>query len=77
MLKHKFRIPPLEREDEWLRSIRRGTFRGLFEDVFNRLKCFARIHEGGLQADKYGFFKICDRCMHYERIELWLEERKK
>lgn len=77
MLKHRFRMPKPEQEDEFFLALERGTFRGLFRSIWGKILCVFRIHEGGLHADKWGFFKICDRCMHYERIEFWYDDGRK
>lgn len=77
MLRHRFRRPKESPEQyKFLRSLRRGTFKGLFENLIERTMCLLRIHVSELRVDENGFYQICDRCRYYEPVSVWESQRR-
>ncbi len=77
MLAHRFQRPETSDLDQadFLKEVRRGTFRGLYETFVGKLLCFVRMHVRVLQGDDAGFYHVCDRCGHYEPSPtLWKNE---
>jgi hypothetical protein len=77
MFPHRFRRwePKSEEEIRFFRTLRRGTFKGLFENAIERMMCMARLHVGPLEIDDKGFYRICMRCGHTENYPCWILNR--
>ena len=79
-LNHRFSPPLTEQEEEesFARSIRKTSVRKFLEKVWSKLLCKTRFHVGNLHYDLVGFYRICDRCGFYQRVELWkMPKRRK
>lgn len=79
MLQHRFRqtIPLHPSEEEFLSTVDRGTFRGFARRIWRKMMCFAKVHDGPLHIDVNGFYRICDYCGFYQKVNLWNMQKRR